>query len=301
MTPRRSDWRQVAFLSCVALAAIPPSAPAQILLSRPIDQNTEPILPGLCLLQEWSGTTGDPALANGRAARFQMFRMPTAFLGDPVGMDIDDEGLPGESTADMSASLQNDGRFWIAMGADNPFFDLRAPGDPGGVGYYRVKSQYLLVDGPSSNLCFGIDAAAPAGIDAQGVGDGRTVIRPSLAYFQELSFGTAIQGFVGKNVCAQTHWSDNLERSVRYGMAFQSPIPGLTGDRGQGLHLFVEALGYSRYVPDSVPRQPPRAEILPGLHMRMTDNCWMSGGYVLPMGPVHSEIGIWQFTWSWRF
>src|SRR5271156_6410277 len=58
----------------------------------------------------------------------RLFRMPTRPMDD--GTDAGD--------ADDSS------RFQFYMGADNPYLDMRRPGDFGGVGYQRYATQVLL-------------------------------------------------------------------------------------------------------------------------------------------------------------
>ena len=41
--------------------------------------------------------------------------------------------------------------------------------------------------------------------------------------------------------------------------------------------------------------------MLPGLHWKVADNWWMSGGVILPVGAPRSEPGLWQFTCSLQF
>ena len=130
---------------------------------------------------------------------------------------------------------------------DNPFFDFRRRGDPGGVGYYKLYSQALLWDSGTTALSVGLEAMTPAGLDADGVSTGPTYICPNFAWLYELGGGTALHGFVGQNLRAGAHWDDRLVRSLKYGLALQSPRLGSYCDGNRGVHLFVEALGRYRY------------------------------------------------------
>ena len=95
----------------------------------------------------------------------------------------------------------------------------------------------------------------------------------------------SVQSFIGKNLHAGAHWTDNLERSVRYGCAFYSPVPGIEAPPGSAIHFFVEALGRSRLDDNSTARPVSPGEILPGLHWRVGENWWMSGAVIVPLGP----------------
>ncbi len=284
----------VAGLTCAARAEDPGKTDP--------DLNGGLLLPRSLFLPEWEGRTTPDASEAPRGARFPLFRMPTGYISDPLGI-ADDDTLNGSD--DGPASGDNVGspnsRWSVSLGPDNPYFDMRPPGDPGGVGYYKLDCQCQLIGQPVSGLNFALQAATPAGLDSDGVAGGPTILRPALAYYHELTDGTAIQGFVGKTLAARPQWSDNLERSVRYGVAFQSAVPGMAEPTGQGVHLFVEALGHSRFVADTAARPPASLEVLPGLHWQLRDNWWMSGGMIVPVGPARQETGLWQFTCSWRF
>jgi len=40
---------------------------------------------------------------------------------------------------------------------------------------------------------------------------------------------------------------------------------------------------------------------MPGLHLRLQQNWWITGGLVLPMAAPRPESNLWQITCSWRF
>ena len=49
-------------------------------------------------------------------------------------------------------------------------------------------------------------------------------------------------------------------------------------------------------------RVPVNLEVLPGLHYKMADNLWISGGLVLPINSSSSSQGQqWQVTCSFQF
>jgi hypothetical protein len=270
----------------------------------------QPLLP-LDVLYKNCGGNADNS-ANRQPLRFPLFRMPAGFLYDPVGLDTDDDNpaayfdaMQASSSSGGLADLGKDGRLGFALGSDNPYFDFREAGDPGGVGYYRFQTQCLLVDNESTCLSLGVRGAMPAGREGDGV-PGPTVFSPHLACFHELDNGLAFQGFVGKHVPAHAGWTDNLDRGVHYGVALQSAVPNFTGGLNQDVHLFVEALGKSRRTINGPQDSSSTWGVIPGLHWKLGDNWWMSSGIRVPVGaaPVGSarnETGRLQFTCGWRF
>jgi len=141
----------------------------------------------------------------------------------------------------------------------------------------------------------------PAGLETDGLAQGRTILRPALSWYQDLGANFVLHGYVGKNLHASPNWTDNLERSLHYGLAVQQPIPGLTPTPNFSLHMFLEALGRQRSSPDLVDRPTSTFEMLPGIHWQMGENWWMQGGVLLPMGTTRFDTGLWQITCSWRF
>src|SRR5207237_911039 len=149
-----------------------------------------------------------------RPDRIRLFRISPGFLSDPVGLSDPDE-LP---------AADDSGPDWLqmSMGPDNPFFDLRRPGDPGGVGYYKVHTQVRLLESTHTGCAVALQAVTPAGREFDGLEDGPTVVSPSVALFHAMDDGTAIQGFVGKHVNLNSNWTgQQLHQSVQYGMAVQ--------------------------------------------------------------------------------
>ena len=61
-----------------------------------------------------------------RANRIRLFRITPGFLSDPVGLTDPDEQAAPDDPADPAPDWLT-----VTMGPDNPFFDLRRPGDPG--------------------------------------------------------------------------------------------------------------------------------------------------------------------------
>jgi hypothetical protein len=230
--------------------------------------------------------------------------MPTAIPSEPVGLDTDNDAVVNDADAGGAGNERDaarDSRFKLAVGSDNPFFDFRRPGDPGGVGFYRLHSQVLLFDNQKTGLSMGLQAVTPAGLEADGVADGPTILSPHFAWFHQVGNGTAIQGFVGKNVRANSHWSDSLERQINYGLALQSPLPGTESTPGRSVHLFLEALGRYRIDGDPSLRSPLNWELLPGIHWQLGESWWMSGGILMPLTATRPDARLWQITCSWQF
>jgi hypothetical protein len=242
----------------------------------------------------------DTEIATPRQDRFQLFRMPAGFLTSPVGLDSDDDD-PANGTDLPAPPSPGEDRIQVLLGQDNPFFDFRYRGDPGGIGYYRLHAQYQLLNSNTSGLCLGLKAVTPAGLEADGIAQGRTVLSPAFSWYQDLGSNFILHGFVGKNLHPSPNWTDNLERSINYGVAVQQPVPGLTPSPNCSLHMFVEALGRQRSNPDLVDRPVSTFEMLPGLHWQLGENWWMQGGVLLPLGTSRLDPGLWQITCSWRF
>ncbi len=230
-----------------------------------------------------------------RPNRIRLFRISPGFLSDPVGLTDADDPTATDPT--------DGGPDWmtVTMGPDNPFFDLRLPGDPGGVGYYKVNTQVQLFDSPTTGCAVTLQAVKPAGRDNDGLDDGPTVVSPSVALFHALDDGTAIQGFVGKHVNLNTNWTNQLDQAVQYGMAVQRPILPAGPDGSGNVFVFVEALGRYRYDGSTSATTPNAVEVLPGVHWQMTQNWWMSGGVVLPVNTAPTGVNQWQFTCSFHF
>ena len=231
-----------------------------------------------------------PSTPAPRSNRIPLFRIAPAFLTEPIGLDLDDP-LPTDPDLPPEA---DEGPNWlkVAFGGDNPFLDLRRRGDPGGVGYYRLHSQVQLVDSPTTGFAFALKAVTPAGRDANGVAGGPTYCSPALSYFQSLDDNFAFQAFVGKKMRLEMRGQGPFGHAVESGVGLNRMLTD--GTEGQGrLYVFVEALG--RYQFDDTIQKKPAMEMVPGLHWRIDENWWMSGGWVVPMS-ARPEVGQWQIT-----
>jgi hypothetical protein len=287
-------------LGCVVMAALTvrtPSVDARDPLNFDLDR--ERVLPKELDLGFMSS---DAPSAPTRPNRIRLFRIQPGFLSDPVGLE--DDPLP----QDVLPNKADDGPNWleVAVGNDNPFFDVRYPGDPGGIGYTRVHTQVQLLDLPSTGCSVGFQAVTPTGAQQGGIEDGPTVISPAFAIFHSLEDGTAFQGFVAKNLHVSTPasvgdtfaHSSQFGRSVHCGMAVQRPVaPELNN-----VYWFVEALGRYHYDQTSTTTTPAAWELLPGMHLKMSDSLWLSGGVILPVNrdrPIDGKL--WQITCSFQF
>jgi hypothetical protein len=223
--------------------------------------------------------------------------MPTGVSTDVLGMnaDADDHAYAPDPNSTDSKQVQ------VALGSDNPYFDFRRPGDRGGIGFYRLHSQVVLTDSRVTGLAMGLQAVAPAGWEAGGIEHGPTVVSPNFAWFYELGGGAALRAFVGKSVFMHANWSDDLGRNVRYGVALQSPFPGLDARSSPTTHVFVEALGRNRYDGDPTPSSSSDVEIIPGVQWRWRDTTWLSSGVLMPIDGWSPARLSWQVTCSWQY
>lgn len=244
--------------------------------------------------------------ASMRVPRLRLFRIAPGFLADPIGMQDDDFDLPGVTHMPSVApqtSTDNSGPEWIqfGMGADNPLFDLRRPGDPGGVGYYRVNTQVALLESPTTSCTFGVQAVTPTGAQFGGLPNGPTVLSPAFSVFHAVNDRLAVQGFVSKNVPLDDLAAANyLQRHFQYGLAFQRPLVAEGPEGLRNLFLSVGALGQFNASRDNL-RMLPNYDMLPGLMWHLNDNWWVSSAMLLPLGPVRAAPGQWQLTCSLQF
>ncbi len=126
------------------------------------------------------------------------------------------------------------------------------------------------------------------------------MVSPTISVFHALDQGTALQGFVAKNVPISDAGSRPLQRNLQCGMALQRPLfaDGPPGFRS--LFLSVGALGQVHPDRDDL-RLIPSCDMLPGLHWHVNDSWWVSSGVLVPVGPTHTAPSQWQLTCSFRF
>src|SRR5260370_33811928 len=108
------------------------------------------------LRKEWA-LVDAPAIS--RTPKLQMFRMPSGFLGTPLGLVSDDDPILDESPA-----RADDGSVQLAYGQHVPYLDMHRRGDPGGLGYYRIHSQMQVFDLGPTNVSLNLQALTPMGL-----------------------------------------------------------------------------------------------------------------------------------------
>jgi hypothetical protein len=273
----------------------------QVPLTVPADPPADPVLPRPADVGRWlASPDADRAAARSRYVR--LFHMPTGFLSDPVGSDLDPDPSPG--APDTATAPDADGAdlpVGATLSLDYPYFDFRLPGDPGGAGFYKIHTQLQVLESEKTGCTIGLQALTPAGLENDGVEEGPTVLVPNIALYHELFEGLEVQGFVGKNVRCRSGWGDHPGRSLDYGVALAHPLPGFDTGPLPRVDLFVEALGRYRMNGTDTNAGPPSLNLVPGLHWRMGDNWWLSGGVLLPVGTPRMDVGKWQLTCSWQF
>jgi hypothetical protein len=272
-----------------------------------IDWSRQSILP---VPRDWDAE--DDASAAARNYRIHLPGLVPGFLNDPVGLDLEEmhptaPGLPPAQPVER-------GPEWLtlAIGLDNPFFEIRRPGDPGGVGYYRLASQVQVLDSPTTAMSLGLQAFTPAGPEVLGAIDGPTTLSPELCFFHQLEDGSGFQAFVSKNMPFSYRLGTQARQRFHYGLVYQKPL-WLEEDGAPGnLYFFLAGLGRYRYVmgqlsPSGVPSSyygpAPSMEVVPGLQWRLTDTFWLSSGWSMPVGPLpnRNEANRLQILWSFQF
>jgi len=241
------------------------------------------------LPRHWLLASGSDSSSSAKPPRPRFFRVPYGYL--PDGSELE---------AGESVPSDDEGRMQFCMGSENAYLCFRRPGDPGGVGYLKVQTLVPLLEGSRTEFCLGLQAVTPAGLESDGLADGHTVLSPTLVWFHDLG-GFAFQGFVGQHLPALGRGGDPLQRGWLYGLAVQQPLPAITSTSPSNLHLIVEALGRQRRELFAGQRTPAGWELLPGLHWRVSDQCWMSGGVILPLGATRVDPGLWQLTCRWQY
>jgi hypothetical protein len=281
-----------------ARRALGPVAALALLVTGPVP--AQDLLPNDSWQRSWLGSDHifdvpvdvDAGRPRTTTPRLRLFGMPAGFLASPLGLQDDDDVLvsPGDPFA---ASFQDDSgpdNIQFALGNDNPFFDTFRPGNIGGIGYYQVYSQWQVLDLGSTSMCLNMRAFTPAGIQSGGMPNGPTVVCPSLAWFQELARGTALQGFVSQNVNCNPRWDEHFKDNMYYGLALQWQVPRPDGASDGNLYFFLQAMGRNTYGFDPNSSQP-LIEVMPGVQWRVSDNCWLSLG-----GTRHGLVSCyWHF------
>lgn len=259
-----------------------------------------------------------PPTPASRVPRLRLFRMAPGFLSDPLGMQEEDCDLPGVTKMPSPMLESSDGPSWIqfGMGNDNPYFDLRRPGDPGGVGYSRFNTQVSLLDSPTTSCAVGLQAVTPSGIQFAGMPDGPTVFSPAFSVFHAINDRLALQGFVSKNMpignadgaalfqrnlsFGSANSASAVQRNLQYGLALQRPILPQGPEGLRNLFFSVGALGRLSPEHDSL-KVIPNYDVLPGLQWHVNDSWWLSSAVLVPLGSVRAAPGQWQLSCSLRY
>jgi len=243
------------------------------------------------------GFTDAPDASGQRAAREpRLFRMPSRWLDDNSDL------APGGGTpAPADDSPDDDGRLQVVVGADNPNLDIRRPGDLGGLGYQRYATQMMIAGDETTTFHLNLQALTPAGPENNGLTRGPTIVFPSLSGYHDLGDGSALIGFVGKPARASVESLEGLDSNIRYGFAFQQPLFDPLPGPKQQIYFVVQALGSYRVANDWGQAPPGGWEIIPGIHWSASERCWLSSGWLVPVGGSRADSGVWQLTCSWRF
>jgi hypothetical protein len=226
----------------------------------------------------------------------RLFRMPSRWLDDNTDLD------PGASApAAPDDPSDDDGRFQVVVGAHNPLLDFRRSGDYGGLGYQRFATQMILAGDDTTTIHLNVEAVTPAGPECFGLTRGPTVVFPSLCGYHDLGDGSTLIGFVGKPARATVESFEGLNSNIRYGVAFQQPLLDPLPSARQQVYFVLEALGRYRIASDLGALPPGGWEIIPGIHWSASERCWVSSGWLVPVGGSRADSGVWQITCSWRF
>jgi hypothetical protein len=264
------------------------------------------------------------AQENVDAVRSRLHRIPLpgilpGFISELPGVMQDDfdPANPGFPVKAPEVA-DDDGPDWlnICLGNDNPYLELRQPGSPGGIGYYRLATQVQLIDSPTTSCAVTVQAFTPAGLQNWGLNQGPTTFNPSMSFFHHLGEGVALQGFIGQSMILHSNLTDGLGQNLQYGMAVQRPLlPRPADNSNANVYLFFEALGRYRYeslgsgsyyTPASsttslTPYNSAHWDVLPGLQWRPSETLWMTSGFVMPVGPNHTDPTHLQITCSLQF
>jgi hypothetical protein len=301
-------WAVRAWLHPIVFLTLATSMQARAWAEDAWDWSKQSVLPSN--LDALLATSG-PVDTQPRPTQVRLFGMTSPFLGDPVGLDQDDfnPANPGVPLRTPGPSEQDGGPDWInvTIGNDNPFFELRRAGDPGGVGYYRMSSQIQVIDSPDTMCTIGMQAFTPAGLAQAGVGSGPTSVCPSVAICQQIGDGAVIYGYLGENLIADPRAiSTQLRQRLTYGVAVHQPLFPELPDRTENIYLFVQALGRVHYDTATVTSSTaPSAvfQVLPGLQWKASENMWWSSGVVVPLTPSSrpGDASHLQITCSFQF
>ena len=125
---------------------------------------------------------------------------------------------------------------------------------------------------------------------------------PGFSLFHQLDEGLGVQAFISKNMPLLSHTVApvSIQRDTQVGVAIHRSVTNNAADPLSNLFLSVGALGQQRM--DSDGGRTINWDVMPGMHLRLADNWWVSGGVLLPVGPNRYESGgHWRVTCQWQF
>lgn len=253
-----------------------------------VDLSRAPVLAPQLLLAPEVTPPPPPPPAN----RVRLFRIQPGFV----------TGVPWLDAGEDAAA--DPGPDWVsfAAGNDNPYFDLRQRGDPGGVGFARVHTQVQLFGTGQTAVSLGLQAVTPLGIEFEGLPDqqGTTVVSPALAFFHTLEEGTAFQAFVGTHVPVLNRTTQPIRRDVQCGLAVQRALAVDAADPLSGLFVSLSALGQTKRLEDV--GRSTTWDLVPGLHWQPGPTWSISGGLMVPLTVPRADLlPRWQVTAAWVF
>ena len=250
-------------------------------MARGADPDARPLVP-LSLI----AAPPDP-LNSSAGPRVRPFRLQPGFLTETPWLSPDEPVDP------------NPDGVTVSYGNDNPYFDFRRRGDPGGVGYSRLASQLSLFDsdGTSCMLCLG--AVSPSGQEYDGLPDskGPTVVMPALSFHQALDEGMGLQVSVGGSLTVLTPTPKAAHRDLQYGVSLYRSLGTDPANPLSNVYVSVEAMGQGRD-----PRTSHAWDVLPGLTWKPVPNWTVSGAVAMPMAArLEQAVQQWQITCALQF
>lgn len=226
-------------------------------------------------------------------ARIRPFWVQPGFLIDTPWLGADDP-VPVEPDT---------GPDWVTLsfGNDNPNFAFRRQGDPGGVGFFRVSSQFQLFDSAGTSCALCLNAVSPSGQENDGLPDskGATVLMPAFSLSHAFDEGTWLLLSVGTNLTLQNPTPQPSRRDWQYGFGVYHSLATDGNGPFRNVYVSVEALGQQREMRDV--RSPVTWDVLPGLHWKPASNWTLSGAFALPMAARSDTPQQWQIICTVQF
>jgi hypothetical protein len=251
-----------------ALAVAGQSGYCQIPTSSIQDFDQDPNLSRTFAAVLWGNPDDDGGSAN-RGPRVRLFRMMPGYISDPVGLgELDDDPL----IVDPSYQSAGPQRFTFGFGLDNPYFEPRGPGDPGGIGFYRIYTQAQILDLGTTSISLGLQAWTPAGLENGGVSQGATAFSSGIGAYQDIGSGIGLHAFADQTC-------HNIRQASQFhcGVAIQAPLTNWDRPENQDLFFFIQAVGMTQCYGQRSDRDF-NWECLPGIFWKVGDCFSMSFG-----------------------